>query len=629
MLEFTHERKWLKPHTSKRYLQPPLCGWLCTQWPDFKLVISDLYTTGIPKPGYQDCPASGVLLLVNDYSVDFHTTKMLPREDGIPIHAMQGKADGLEIFMENFCTPDAPDTYIWATVSVKNPSNTPKTVRLALLPRSGREDHLIGMATDGYMHYNGNQKNLGFLPRTFSYENGVISDERSVISVENGDFSAAWVEDENGRPWDLRGILELTAELSAQQEKSFRFSFRPVRFSAKPDYEADRKRTLEFWQKELGRIRILPNAEQPLCRNMIAQLLQFIAYFPDNDTFAPRQGGMNRFTWPAEAMEFLEPLGMLGDFDDYIEKSISFYFDKMQVKEGEEKGSVIVRTGWASSTAAAIYSAACAILQSGERAYSRWKEPMYEGFLWMQRQRAKSYEVECEGKGIFPPCRGTDWPGEFQCWAMTDAYNLLGYEKMALAFEKMADPRAAEIRAAYEDYLACEKKILARIVAENPKKDELLLPNRLGCRQTDPPAGAYLIDGPAALLRAGVIDADSETARLCENYFIHRGLFQNGLTGLMTDGLMRSHSLCDPWAGHTWYTSMGDYCWFLTWLRQGRREDAEKTLAANLKYGVTDAFYLGERFADNDPYFTPWQPNASANGRMLSMLIALYGTKEV
>ena len=78
-------------------------------------------------------------------------------------------------------------------------------------------------------------------------------------------------------------------------------------------------------------------------------------------------------------------------------------------------------------------------------------------------------------------------------------------------------------------------------------------------------------------------------------------------------------------AGHTWYTSYSDMYWFYHYLAIGEREKAENILVGQLKYGMTPEYYMLERYADNDPYFTPWLPNASANGRTIMMLCDFYG----
>jgi hypothetical protein len=141
----------------------------------------------------------------------------------------------------------------------------------------------------------------------------------------------------------------------------------------------------------------------------------------------------------------------------------------------------------------------------------------------------------------------------------------------------------------------------------------------LGVAMTDPPYGSYATDGPGMLIRAKVIDPGSREARLIENYYRNRGMMDHGLTGMMNDGLIFQGHNADPWAGHTWYTSFSDLYWFYNWLESGERDKAEETLNAQMLYGMSPEYYLLERYADNDPYWTPWMPNASANGRFLMM----------
>ena len=169
------------------------------------------------------------------------------------------------------------------------------------------------------------------------------------------------------------------------------------------------------------------------------------------------------------------------------------------------------------------------------------------------------------------------------------------------------------------------KKILADELAKNTREGEIFLTNKVGEEMTDPPTGAYMTDGPGMLVRVGVTEPGSEAMKLVENYFRNRGMFRNGLTGLMNDGLIFQGHNADPWAGHTWYTSFGDIYWFENWLKSGEREKAAQTMFAQMKWGMSSEFYLLERYADNDPYWTPWMPNASANGRLLMMMADYFG----
>ena len=51
---------------------------------------------------------------------------------------------------------------------------------------------------------------------------------------------------------------------------------------------------------------------------------------------------------------------------------------------------------------------------------------------------------------------------------------------------------------------------------------------------------------------------------------------------------------------------------------------SEKFKAGDLR----EELYIMERFADDDPWFVPWSPNASGNGRLISMLLQYYADNE-
>ena len=74
---------------------------------------------------------------------------------------------------------------------------------------------------------------------------------------------------------------------------------------------------------------------------------------------------------------------------------------------------------------------------------------------------------------------------------------------------------------------------------------------------------------------------------------------------------------------HVWYTTNPEYYWFLTWLRLGNRERAEEIIQSQIRYSMTEEYYMIERYADNDPWYGPWSPNVSGNGRMILMLLGI------
>ena len=72
-----------------------------------------------------------------------------------------------------------------------------------------------------------------------------------------------------------------------------------------------------------------------------------------------------------------------------------------------------------------------------------------------------------------------------------------------------------------------------------------------------------------------------------------------------------------------WYTTADDIYWLYTFCRLGRKDKANEVLDATLKYSITKDGMMVERYHPRDPFFAPWSPNASANGRLILMLLKM------
>ena len=591
-----------------------------TMWPDFKVICGDIIEQyhGYRSAGFR--LLQGEELLPPDFSRVIYQT----RPDGIPVHVIAYDFGRFTLQMESFCSISRqPSGY--SRITVTNTSSVPVRDLIAILPRTGREDHLVGMEVDCYAHYDSNVHNWGLLASDWLLSGNLLSDgEYNLLLQDCAAFRLEWQGDEKGLVWYQRKLLKMYFDLLPGQSAMFTCAFRHG--DAQPfGYEQEKAKSCAFWEQEIGRLRQYPGGEpyKPVVNNLVAQCLQMFCYPVGKNYVLPRQGGLQRAIWPVEAIEFLMALDRLGDFRDYTETAYETYFYTLQAREGEDKGAVINFNGqpWGSITGGSVWGLARHILFiDAPEVFARFRENLVLAFDWMERQRARTRSGELAGVGLFPPMKSCDWPGVFQSWCLTDATNVIAYRWLAAAFEHFGDPLAPKIRAAYEDYMSCMRAVLDREVAKNDRDDEILITNKVGVETSDPPSGAYFSDGPGMLIRAGVIPAGSRTAQLIEGFFRNRGLMKNGLTGLMNDGLIFQGHNSDPWAGHTWYTSFSDMYWFYNWLESGERAKAEQTLMAQLTYGMTPEYYLLERYADNDPYWTPWMPNASANGRLLMMM---------
>ena len=64
-----------------------------------------------------------------------------------------------------------------------------------------------------------------------------------------------------------------------------------------------------------------------------------------------------------------------------------------------------------------------------------------------------------------------------------------------------------------------------------------------------------------------------------------------------------------------------EIAWFYVALANGDRDRARELLYALYEYAMSEEFYMLERYASNDPAYAPWSPNASANGRLINMML--------
>jgi hypothetical protein len=72
---------------------------------------------------------------------------------------------------------------------------------------------------------------------------------------------------------------------------------------------------------------------------------------------------------------------------------------------------------------------------------------------------------------------------------------------------------------------------------------------------------------------------------------------------------------------HVWYTTSSEQHWYNCFKRIGRHDLAELVWNAVLKYSVTEEYYVGERYRDDNPWYFPWSPNASGSGRIILMML--------
>ncbi len=618
------EGKWQRPFTIQRYINPPLAEDLITMFADGKIMFKevDCYSSSFRSN------ASGVKVLLgeNYEEIDFKKIKYNVDKEGVPVHSFNYKFNGIDILYEAFCDNQRSAT-AYVKLALKNNSNKDIKEKISVIARTGLMSEVMCGNISGYFHFNTNPRIWGFIKTYFNYDDSVMQDDSIRITFDKK-YKGIWHGDEKGMPNHLRGFVEFEVELKANETTNFTFKIeRPKKVSSGLNYEVEREKVYAFWLKELESIEKYPSFNKKqnytMIRTIVSNCLQMFATQINEDIVLPRQGSTQTVIWPTEAKSMLIGLIKIGNFDRYIDKVMDLYLNRLQIKEGKDKGQFInigASVPWSSITSSILITLAEYAYYRDENKLNEFKGAILDAVDWIERTRNSNDLYP----GLLPAMRACDWEEIAHFWS-ADSGNIVAYEYLIKVFEKYNDfENAKKIKNYYEDYLkAFRERVVDKAVKNFDDGDELYIPLTLEDLDKElklPYSTNPYLQYVPNLIEFDIIDANGEIAKHIENYFTNRQLHKNGLHGLM-NCLLLGHNKDDPWAGHMWYTGFVDQTWFNIFMKQGRFDEAKETLDAQIKYSMSKEYYMLERFMDNDKYFCCWQPNASANGRTIEMLL--------
>jgi hypothetical protein len=579
-----------------------------TLWAEGKIVFGE-NMRGRDHTSYGELDATVVIPVYTRSArqFDFHRTHNVITESGAPIHGLINEFGGFEVEMEAFCN-NRREASCFVRIRITNKASYRAFERFGFLVRRGKEKELVFGSPDEYVSYAPEIATIKHTPATFSYDRGVLRDGAYFVSTSSA-LDATYDEKTGVLLYAISLAPAESVEILLCIGKGESFPF---------DYFEERRLCEAFWAVELARIQGLPSAVQNdpemscTVRHLTAQMLQCFCYLVGESHLIQRQGGLQRLIWPWESKPVLEALGKLGDFSDYIEPVLSFYFDAQQQTSGEVKG---LGEAWASITSCSLYSlATCAVQKNCVAYWEHYRGHAVKAFDWLKNKRAESRKQEGDIPGLFPSMRGCDWPHVFQHWTNTDCWLIFALEALSKAMHRFDDPLVDTVDAELVDYKATVKKVFSKFQTEAEGRDELRIPLS--------PTGAdqellddfypYLLHGPFTYLFLSGEDV----------WRARRWLERRGIVN--TEYMLHANMPYRDGNTHIWYVCAGDRYWFCTYLREGDRSAAKRTLDAMMRYAMTDECYMQERYCDNDPYYVPWSPNASASGRFLLMLIEYY-----
>ena len=384
-----------------------------TLWAEGKVIFGQIQQC-FDWRSYKYLECSGLWLVYGekDSAFDFHNVRNVMHERGIPVHGLVHSTGPLEVALETFCDISRTPT-CFLQLRVTNAGTEAVKESFAWLLRTGKEKQLAFATPDEYESYAPDVQVWKDAPSTWRC---VQTQPRTVLLDEDTYFLT---QTEVPVEFDeAKGALRMMLSLQPGQTAVLQAAFgkgTPLAF----DYEQEKRGCIAFWERELARLTDLPAAirsdpkKLATVENLTVHILQCFCYPIGKNYLLPRQGGMQRLMWPGENYVVMAALSRIGDFEEYVDASLSLYFNVLQAPSGEIRP---YGEGWAGVTAFALYSFAHHALYRSARSYYRYRDNALAAMEWIRKTRVTEGDGVNIFAGLFPPMRGCDWDAEFQYW---------------------------------------------------------------------------------------------------------------------------------------------------------------------------------------------------------------------
>lgn len=609
-------KNWQRARTTRLYIQPPKSERFYTLWREGKICFGE---NDNPITDYLAQTSSAIWFVDGDgEQLDFRKAEYVMQPNGIPVHGLINRVGDLQVAIETFATCQRLST-CYVKLTLTNQSSTALHEKFGFVLRTGLEKKLLFDSPDNYGFYAPKLDYWMDLPATWTQDGNIFRDgERTVKTC--GDLNFALDE--------KTGFAFAEFDLKANESCEAIFAYNIGDF-VMGNYSAECTKVMEFWEGELSRISKLPekianNPEQvKMIKNLVVHILQCFCYSKGNDYLLSRQGGLQRQIWTGEAKSVLAVLPKIGDFDEYVEPAIDTYFNVFWTESGE-----VVPFGiwWAMQTGNVLGSFSLYALERGKEYFEKYREKVVKSFRWMKATRASTVASDKVVAGLYPPLTSCDDDLVFQNWNITDTSNIGELRSFLEACRQFEDPIADEVQAELEDYESVMRKYWKLRVEQHADSDEM--PGYYAPVGDNAPYEKAFIFGSHAWTFIGTMDVEvtdcEKFIRYLERRKLKKGGLYNKMPGFMGPVGSLKHSYDAAGKSVVWYVSTAETSLYYYFKRHGMLARCEEIIRDMIQFAMTDEYYMIERFHEDNPWFIPWSPNASANGRLISILLDYY-----
>ncbi len=343
--------------------------------------------------------------------------------------------------------------------------------------------------------------------------------------------------------------------------------------------------------------------------------MQMLVRFPNAPWLMPTQGGTSErhYVWVGEAVEMLLPLLALGHAAP-VRAALDYIFN-LQDGGCPPQGHFTTLEGavgttgprWACTTGVALALAAAYYRYTRDEDFlNAYLPKMLKAAGWIIGEIRATRMVNADGSvpitsGLMPLACATDGDVGY-VFAWTDANTYRGLEALASLLAEIGHAYAPAVCAEADRYRGDINRVVAALAREDG-----FIPRAIPSRDGTLYAKFDTICGAIYLGLLGAIDVRTERFARYRDY-------------------METHAangyFWGPMDRDTMYMGTAEWAWQDIYLKLGAWKSAFMALQTFLRYGMTqDTFQVQERFAKSNPAFTPWQPNASGNGKVLDMMV--------
>ncbi len=369
-------------------------------------------------------------------------------------------------------------------------------------------------------------------------------------------------------------------------------------------------------------------------RHLILSCLNNLRKNPDRPWHEPFQSPMWEGVWPWECAHMIVPLCSVG-YHREMEPTLKFFTERQtgvgpyaepgRKPEGETKCSYGCYTGnfllrWTNETGSVLWAMGAKYRYSRDAAWLKQNTPsMLAAWDWIQGERSRTRRFTEAGEkvpyyGLLPKGRVHDWEG-WHYFFFSDTFTWKGMDEAAAAFRDARLPDAERLTREADEYRACILEAVRRSQYVDPDTGLLFVPNLVPTQKGEQ-GGLWWADGPACMFATGLLDARSDPRFEAMFAYLERtwGTLM-GLTNRMDEP--KELGKRNPF----WYVNSSERGYFQNLLARDEIEKALLILYSNLAYGLSqDCYQTVERIHVSNANYSPFQPNASGNGRLIDML---------